>query len=62
MPWYERDYNQQSFGGGLGSRLSGTSMVMWLLGINCAVYVLDVILTDSMRGSAVTVRMGQFQR
>ncbi|MFW6059573.1 MAG: rhomboid family intramembrane serine protease [Phycisphaeraceae bacterium] len=49
MAWYERDYNQQGFGGGLGARLSGGSVVIWLLGINCAVFVLDAIFAGGTR-------------
>lgn len=62
MAWYERDYNQQGFGGGLGARLGGASVVMWLLGINCAVFVLDSIFAGGARtgGRAWLTVIGNF--
>lgn len=60
MGWENRHYNQYGqqggFGGGggsLGGRLSGASVVLWLLGINAIVFVLDGVLTGSRRADAL---------
>lgn len=64
MSWEDRDYNQGQFGsGGFGGRRmggmagglsgGGASMVMWLLGINVAVFLLDAILGGSQRGAGI---------
>ena len=54
MGFNDRDYSHGSYqqghmGGGIGGRLSGASVVMWLLGINTVVYFLDMILTTGVR-------------
>jgi len=50
MSWQDRDYNRESYGGGgLSSRLRGGSAVMWLIIINCVVFVLDSILRSGTR-------------
>ena len=52
MGWQDRHY-QQGGGGGLGDRLSGASVVTWLLGINGVVFLLDSVLGGSTRGNAL---------
>ena len=55
MGWQDRDYHREqgSYGGrgGAGFGRPGHSAVMWLLGINCAIFLLDGILASSQRGS-----------
>jgi len=41
-------------GGGLGQRLAGATMVMWLIGINAGVFLIDMVVTGSTRGSALS--------
>ena len=63
MSWRDRDYARDSeagmgfgggrIGGGLSGRLSGASVVTWLLGINCVVFVLNVIFVDSKYAPAL---------
>lgn len=54
MAWEDRPYyRDRPSGGFFGSRLQGASMVMWLLGINAAVFILDAILRNATRGSAI---------
>ena len=52
MAWYERGYEEERrpMGGGL----RGHSVVMWLIGINAAVFVLDMIFSTGMRTQAVS--------
>ncbi len=65
MSWQDRAYNKEEagfggydggrsgmrFGGGMG----GYSMVMWLLIINCVVFLWDMIFGGSLRGSALAI-------
>ena len=52
MGWRDRHYNRPPVeAGGFGARLPKASMVMWLLGINCVVFLLDGILGGSMRAA-----------
>ena len=53
MSWQDRHYNQVGNEGGRGPRMPKGSVVMWLMGINCVVLVLDGILADNRwaRGS-----------
>ena len=66
MSWRDRDYNRDpeagmGFRGGRGSgqiggaarRPGGASVVTWLLGINCVIFLLDVIFASSTRASAL---------
>lgn len=54
MAWHERDYNQDQFRGGrMMGGVGGPSVVMWLLGINVVVFLLDAVLGGSQRGSAL---------
>lgn len=48
MGWQDRHYNQDGGGASMG-RVGGGSMVMYLLIINCVVFVLDSILTMGTR-------------
>lgn len=49
------------FGGGIAGRLAGASVVVWLLGINFGVFVLDSILTGGARTQAISpVEWGNF--
>lgn len=64
MAWHDRDYNQEGMsgfggrggGGGasIGGRLSGASVVMWLLGINAVVYLLDGVLSNGARTEGIS--------
>lgn len=64
MAWHERDYNQENLGGfggrgggggaSIGGRLSGASVVMWLLGINAVVYLLDGVLSSGARTQGIS--------
>ncbi len=57
MAWQDRDYNQDGFGGsrgGFGGRLGSASVVTWLLGINCVIFLLDGVLSSGMRSQAVS--------
>ncbi len=64
MAWHDRDYNQEGMsgfggrggGGGasIGGRLSGASVVMWLLGINAVVYLLDGVLSSGARTQGIS--------
>jgi len=65
MSWENRDYNRAGgLGGGRG--IPGVSanvpaVTMWLLGINVLVFLVDVILTPSTRGSwASPSLLGEF--
>lgn len=53
MGWEDRHYNNDNYGGGgggaFGARLRGGSVVMWLLGINCVVFILDSIFAGGTR-------------
>ena len=66
MAWQDRTYNREGFGGGMGgggfgSRLGSRSVVTWLLGINCAVFLLDLVLGGAMRGGGLSpTRWGAF--
>jgi len=67
MGWRDRDYAREPdagmgwrgdrgggrIGGGFAGRLSGASVVIWLLGINCVIFLLDQILGGSSRASAL---------
>lgn len=54
MAWADRPYNDSYHDTqGFGGRLRMMSVVTWLIIINAAVYVLDTVLSGSMRGSAV---------
>lgn len=52
MSFYERHYHREGLGGALGSRLSGSSVVIWLLAINAGVFVLDSIFAGGTRAGA----------
>lgn len=58
MGWQDRQYNQggTGFGGGGGGasigRLRGGSVVMWLLGINCVIFLIDAMLGGGSRVGA----------
>jgi len=62
MSWQDRHYNQDNFsaggrGGfasGIGGRLGGMSVVMWLLCINAGVYMLDGVLSSGTRTQGVS--------
>ena len=56
MAWDERDYNRDSYEPSrpFGGVSSGYSIVTWLLGINCVVFVLDSIFAGSIRADAVS--------
>ena len=62
MGWQDRDYNQAMAGGGAGFRrgggigggLGGASVVMWLLGINVVVFLLDGVLSTGSRTQAIS--------
>jgi len=57
MSWRDRDYNQDGFSGsrgGFGGRLGGGSVVTWLLGINCVVFLLDGVLSSGVRTSGAS--------
>lgn len=75
MSWEDRAYNRdedymfgsgerrggQFGGGGFRPRISGKSVVTWLLIINAIVFVLDNILTGSSRASGLSpFRVGNF--
>ena len=53
MGWEDRHYNDGGGqgGGGIGRMRSG-SIVMWLLCINCAIFILDSILASGSRVGA----------
>lgn len=62
MAWQDRDYNRQPMGFNFGRQATATSVTMWLLGINCAVYLLDTVFTDSMRLNALSLsKIGAFE-
>lgn len=55
MGWQDRHYNKDGSGYGGGAsigRMQSGSMVMWLLGINCVVFVIDAILGGGTRVGA----------
>jgi len=53
MGFQDRHYNQGGGGGGTTiGRLRGGSVVMWLLGINCVVFLLDMMLGGGSRVGA----------
>lgn len=54
MAWEDRDYSREPEETGFRHRLSGHSVVTWLLAINFIVFVLDAILTGSTRGTALS--------
>jgi rhomboid family protein len=65
MSWQDRDYNQQTFGGlggrgrggggaGIGGRFGGASVVMWLMGINAIVFLLDGVLSSGARSQGIS--------
>jgi membrane associated rhomboid family serine protease len=57
MAWHDRDYNQDGFSGsqgGPGGRLGGASVVTWLLGINCIMFLLDGVLSSGTRSQAIS--------
>ena len=61
MGWQDRDYNREEGGGTFGQRLSGRSVVMWLLIINVIIFLLDAIFTGSRRASALSLsELGYF--
>ncbi len=47
--YYRDSYSGGNMGGAVGSRLSGASIVIWLLGINTVIYFMDFILTTGSR-------------
>jgi len=49
MGWEDRDYYREPAGGGIGGRLTGHSVVTWLLGINAVVFLLDSVLSSGSR-------------
>ena len=51
MGWEDRQYNQSGGGSAMG-RLRGGSVVMWLLGINCVVFIIDMMLAGGRRVGA----------
>lgn len=50
MGWEDRHYNQEGGGGAGFVRAGKRSMVLWLLGINVIVWLLDQIFSGSERG------------
>jgi rhomboid family protein len=63
MAWQDRHYNQTASGGfggrggiagGIGGRFGGGSVVMWLLGTNVVVFLLDGVLTSGVRTQSVS--------
>ena len=66
MGWQDRHYHreQSPYGGdagGFGSGRPAMSMVAWLMAINCVVFLIDSVLTGSMRGGAAAPsRFGDF--
>lgn len=54
MGVYDREYYREQSGNPFVSRLQGGSVVLWLLGINFAVFLLDSVLTGSKRGSGLS--------
>ena len=65
MAWQDRDYNQETMGGfggqgrggggaGIGGGLGGASVVMWLLGINAIVFLLDGVLSSGVRSQSIS--------
>jgi len=70
MAWHDRDYNQEGHGGpggfggfrggggggigGIAGRMGGASMVMWLLGINCVVFLLNGVLSSGTRTQVIS--------
>lgn len=64
MAWQDRDYHRAGYGGGgpaaFGGR-SGMTVFMWLIAINCAVFIIDSIFTGSSRLNALSLaRAGWF--
>lgn len=67
MSWRDRDYSRDPeagmgfrggrgggrIGGGFAGRLGGASVVTWLLGINCVIFLLDGIFADSSRAPSL---------
>ncbi len=61
MAWQDRDYNREGGSTSFGSRLSGHSVVKWLLIINVVVFLLDAIFSGSQRASALSLsELGYF--
>ena len=55
MAWDERPYYQdRPQQSGFGARLQGASVVTWLLGINAAVFLLDMVLTSGVRTQGIS--------
>lgn len=52
MGWEDRHYNQDNGTPSFGRRLSGKSMVTYLLVINCAVFLIDAMLGGGSRVGA----------
>ena len=63
MGWQDRPYNQHGPGQSFSSRLTGASVVMWLLGINGVVFLLGGMLGLSDQGLLVwgNPRQGRLQ-
>ena len=56
MGWQDRDYNRDDEGGStFGSKLTGQSVVTWLLLINIIIFLLDSIFTGSRRASSLSL-------
>jgi len=51
MAWHDRHYNRYDSGNPFSNRLGQGSIVVWLLGINGVVFLLDMVLAPSSRGA-----------
>lgn len=61
MSWQDRPYYRQGPSNPFMSRLSGSSMVAWLLGINAGIFLLNNVLLGSSRGDGFSpARWGYF--
>ena len=52
MGWQDRQYNQEGGGGSAIGRMRSGSVVMWLMGINCVIFIIDAILGGGSRVGA----------
>jgi len=51
MSFHDRHYNREEPSRPFGAGMSNASVVTWLLGINCVVFLLDTVLIGSSRGA-----------